>query len=176
MTVVGIVSFITISTITGFQISSQRLNFQNQLQALQSFITSHKAAGFNDTSDNNDYTVNIEQTSVNARVLNSTTGLNTSEKTFLISDEEMIFQNFNVRNSESVWESLCTQNAQQIDCADVDISIDPQQRVCNISSDGTDYLTLHIAINKPDELTPSKHLYIHRENCLIESINNQIQN
>lgn len=170
MLVVSIVSFISISTITGFTVSSERLKFQNQLNTLESFLTSHRANGFNDTTGNNDYSLLINQTEVQAITADSITGeLNPDPApVFSIPSEDLVLEQFNSRSTDSNWSPIPT-------AQNVEININSQQRLCEISTAGNDLLILHIPIRKPNETEASKHLYIHRSNCLIESLNDQIQ-
>lgn len=167
MIVVSIISFITISTLTGFMVSSERLKFQNQLQTLESFISSHKATAFNDTTSTKTYEIAINTTEIDVTTTDKVSNNIDFNQTYTIPQEDLILEDFNVRTTNSIWTEIPAQTLQ--------ISIDSQQRICNITNGTDQYILAHIPIRKPDEATPSKHLYIHRQNCLIESLNNQIQ-
>lgn len=171
MLVVAIISFISISTITGFSVSSERLKFQNQLNTLESFLTSHRAKGFNDTTGNNDYSIIINQNQIQAISADAITGVKSPNPplTLNIPNEDMNLLQFNGRSTNSSWAPI--PNNQK-----VEIKINSQQRLCQIFYNNQELLILHIPISKANQNQASKHLYIHRSNCLIESLNDQIQN
>jgi type II secretory pathway pseudopilin PulG len=170
MLVVGIVSFISISTLTGFSISSERLKFQNQLSTLESFITSHRAVAFNDSTDNNEYTIILNQESIQANSTDSISGLpNPNSPNILnIPSEDLELLQFEGRSIDSNWNLIPSNQS-------VTITINPEQRICEITTNNEELIIIHIPIRKPNEIDPSKHLYIHRSNCLIESLNEKIQ-
>ncbi len=168
MLIVGIVSFITVSSLTGFLVSSERLKFQNEVQNLQSTISTQKAQGLNNTDENTVYSLDIDQEKIILNQTNTSTQ-QVDSNLYKINTEEITLSNFNAKQTTSSWQTITS--------PEINITINTENRTCSITNTSTqeEYLILHIPISRPTETTPSKHLYIHRENCLIESLNNQIQ-
>jgi prepilin-type N-terminal cleavage/methylation domain-containing protein len=169
MLVISIISLVTISSLTGFQVSSSRLKFQNQTQSIQSTITTHRAQAFNNKEDNIQYNIQITPNQITNSILNTSTQDQTT-KNFEIPSTEVTLNTFNAKSTTSTWQTITNPNIQ--------ITINSSTRECQIQNTTTNenYLILHIPITKPNQTTPSKHLYIQRENCLVETLNTQIQN
>lgn len=169
MLVISIISLVTVSSLTGFQVSSERLKFQNQTQSLQNTITTHRAQAFNNKEDNLSFTLQITNSEIITSILNTTTQTKTAN-TYQVNPSEITINSFNAKSPSNQWQTLNSPN--------LEIQITSDTRDCIITDNKTNqnYLILHIPIAKPTETTPSKHLYIQRENCLVETLNTQIQN
>lgn len=167
---VSLVAFITVTSLTGFLISSERLEFQNQSSDIQNILTTHRAQAFNNSQNNLQYKTNISTTEISTFIEDTESQTQTTQQTLTFQDPILIKQ-FNAKPLNQTSWTKSNSN--------FEILINSTTRKCEITSPSqpnTEFTILEIPIYKTDQATPSKFLYIHRESCLIETLNTQIHN
>lgn len=170
---VSIISFITISSLAGFSVSSNRLKFQNQSNNLKSTLDSIRNEAFAETNPDVEYITNIKNDSISAGYLNN----KTTEKSEVTNS-----QITTPLEIHEVYLKPISQDWQEIDLRKnpfpIQITYNSKNRKCYIRHNETgpnQLIQIHIPLyNTESPSTPINHLYINRENCLSELLSQPI--
>lgn len=170
--IVTVIGIIAVSSVAGFLVSSDRIQFHNQASDIKTSLTLSRTIAFNNTDQDIEHSLVISKDGLTTLEENTQTNEKPNiveELDFTLSGEIQINEIKGYNNSTNTWESLPDRT---------DVTFNSLINKCNIenSTNNKEYLILQIPVIQQATNTTSKYIYLYRENCLIEMLSEEINN